>query len=65
MSKAYPWLPEKTSYGEGLCCRNCEHHVHPNCEDDRLGCARWENGMCGSWEEAKEIQEEIRLESND
>ena len=43
---AYWWLPWTTSYGENISCNNCKRYAE--CGKD--GC------LCGSWEEAKDIQ---------
>lgn len=59
--KPHPWLPDKTSYGEPVACQNCKHYGEDKDTSPTGKCGRY-NFICGNWEEAGEVQMEIRYE---
>lgn len=53
--RPHPWLPEFTSYGDTPKCDNCKRFGERN-ENRVNGICGRTGWICGSWEEADEVQ---------
>lgn len=58
--RIHPWLPETTSWGEKLGCRNCKKFGQPDESKPDSKCGRI-GYVCGNWVEAEQAQITMNL----